>query len=321
MKHTIFFIIVLLLNAFVFAQNIKKCATAEMMEKWFSENPDKKAAFLEQRRLNLERSQDPSFAQNQKTSATVYTIPVVFHILHVGGSENISNAQVMDAVNIMTRDFRKKNPDTVAIQTVFKNLAADVQIEFVLATKDPNGNCTNGIIRHYDPKTLAWNGDPNDYIYTWPPHKYLNIYVVKNITFNAAGYTFYPGTVGPSMDVIVVLSNYVGSIGTSIPFNSRVLTHEVGHWLDLEHVWGNTNNPGVSCGDDGIFDTPVTKGWNNCNLNSNDVCTPGIKENVENYMEYAYCSKMFTTGQANHMKSIIQNNVGNRLNLVTATNL
>jgi hypothetical protein len=305
----------------LFVQNLKKCSTTELMNAWFEANPEKKGEYEARRKQMLLLSQSPEWQNQQKTSATVYTIPVVFHVLHVGGSENISDAQIIDAVDILTRDFRKKNPDTVAIQTVFKNLAADVQIEFVLATKDPNGNCTNGIIRHFDPKTTAWNGDPNDYQYTWPSNKYMNIYVVKNITFNAAGYTFYPGTVGPAMDAIVVLSDYVGSIGTSSPFKSRVLTHEVGHWLDLEHVWGNNNNPGVSCGDDGISDTPITKGWNYCNLNSNDVCNPGIKENVENYMEYSYCDKMFTIGQANHMLSIINNNVGGRQNLVTPANL
>lgn len=255
-----------------------------------------------------------------KRSAVTLTIPVVVHILHLGGSENISDAQVQDAVNILTRDFRKLNADTTDIVTEFKNLATDCNIEFRLASKDPDGKCTNGITRHYDTKT-NWIIDLNYYTYTWPPDKYLNIYVVKGLPAGTAGYTFLPGTIPINADAIVILHNYFGSIGTGSSFGSRALTHEVGHWLGLSHVWGNTNNVNVACGDDGVSDTPITEGHNWCNLGNAIECTPGIVENIQNYMEYAYCSRMFTLGQSNLMNNVLASTIADRDKLVSAANM
>ncbi len=257
-----------------------------------------------------------------KTSVTsCYTIPVVFHILHLNGPENISDAQILDALDILNKDFRKLNPDTLNIVTDFKNLAADACIQFSLASKDPQGKCTKGILRHYDPLTNWTVIDIANYKYAWPSDKYLNIYVVKQLPPGVGGYAFLPGTVGASMDGIVILHNMVGSIGTSNSYSSRALTHEVGHTLGLPHVWGSTNNPGVTCGDDGISDTPVTKGWTNCNPSNAYVCNPGILENVQNFMEYSFCSCMFTHGQKSRMHQIIQNNIAGRGDLTSVQNL
>lgn len=123
------------------------------------------------------------------------------------------------------------------------------------------------------------------------------------------------------MDAIVAIHGYVGSIGTGNNFVSRVLTHETGHWLNLQHVWGSTNNPGVACGDDGVGDTPLTKGFTNCNLSNAIICTPGIKENIQNYMEYSYCCKMFTQGQRSRMHNALNSNVAGRDNLSSNANL
>jgi PKD repeat protein len=145
---------------------------------------------------------------------------------------------------------------------------------------------------------------------------------VKTIgTAGVAGYAYFPGTAFPSTtDGILILSNYIGSIGTSNVSTSRALTHEIGHYLNLQHTLGNTNNPGVSCGNDAVSDTPVTKGHTTCTL-TDATCTAGIVENVQNYMEYAYCSKMFTTGQRTRMRSALNSPTGSRNNLWTATNL
>jgi PKD repeat protein len=137
-----------------------------------------------------------------------------------------------------------------------------------------------------------------------------------------AGYAFYPSAVQgifAPYDGVMILSDYIGSIGTSSPGTSRALTHEIGHYLNLPHTWGSTNNPGVACGDDGIFDTPATKGWLSCNLNGS-VCEPGVIENVQNYMEYAYCSNMFTAGQVQVMQGVLSNTVSDRNNLWSETN-
>ncbi|MDO8998615.1 MAG: M43 family zinc metalloprotease [Bacteroidota bacterium] len=298
------------------AQNGFKCGQIEAYDYLFSQDKTAKSRV----ETLIKNANEQSLNSSQlKTVASTYTIPVVFHILHLGGSENISDAQINNAMVILNRDFAKKNPDTTSIISLYKPIAADCQIEFKLATLDENGNCTNGITRHYTQKT-DWTTSFSNYIYTWDPSKYLNFYVVRTLQNGAAGYTYLPGSVGAVADAIVVLHSYVGSIGTSNGFSSRTLTHETGHWFNLQHVWGSTNQPGVACGDDGVGDTPITKGHNSCNLNS-AVCTNGVVENVQNYMEYAYCSRMFTQGQKTRMHNCIISGVAGRNNLSSNSNL
>jgi len=270
------------------------------------------------------------------TRGTVYKIPVVFHVLHNGGNENISREQILDAVAIMNRDYRLLNADAASVHFDFNASnpnavcePSDVEIEFVLATKAPNGNCFGGITRT---NTVLTNdgsdgGDQVDAVVAgndvyqgeWPGNRYLNIFVCANIG-GAAGYTFNPNTwIGSNMrNGIWVLHNYTGSIGTSSVNSSRTLTHEAGHWLNLSHTWGGTNDPGVSCGTDDVSDTPQTRGVTTCNLNEN-FC--GVRANVENYMDYSYCSKMFTQGQVNRMRAALTGGTGGRSNLWTSGNL
>lgn len=296
------------------AQTHFNCGFNHANEKLFSIDPSAKHRFEA-----ITAASSSSSVQN-KNSNTVYVIPVVFHVLHQGGNENISDAQIQSAVNILNRDFRKQNSDTSQIVTSFKNIAADCSMQFSLATKDENGNCTNGITRHYDSKTFWTDIQMSNYAYTWNPTKYLNIYVVKALPNGTAGYTYLPGTAGGVMDAIVILHGYVGNIGTANNFSSRSLTHEVGHWFNLSHVWGNTNNPGVACGDDGVSDTPITRGSQNCNT-SLAVCTPGVVENVQNYMDYSFCSRMFTIGQKDRMHTALNSSIGGRNNLWQNSNL
>lgn len=263
-------------------------------------------------------------------SETIYTIPVVFHIVHNGGSENISDDQVYDAVEILNRDFRRLNDDADHVHSDFQGMPADIMIEFRLATIAPDGTCFNGITRTKSPHTnnitsgadqlsAAFYGN-NVYQGNWDHNKYLNIIVAKDIG-GAAGYTYYPNDGNVLFNSIWILSSYVGSIGTSSPYTSRTLTHEVGHWLNLKHTWGGTNNPGLlsNCDDDDdVTDTPNTIGSTTCNLNEN---TCGPRANVENYMEYAYCDKMFTPGQADRMRAAVISPTGGRTNLWTTTNL
>lgn len=295
------------------------CGAYEMMEAHFKKHPE-----LKKQSDAFQATQEESLYINQKTAVVDYTIPVVFHVLHQNGIENISDAQIQDQINILNRDFNLQNTDTSVVIPPLKSVIGNVHFTFALAKLDPNGNCTSGITRHYDAKTLSWEGDHSDYLYTWPSSQYLNFYVVKAIASGAAGYAYYPGSLGfnDDMDAILILHDYVGATGTSQVSHSRAVTHEVGHWMNLPHVWGSTNNPGVACGNDGVSDTPLTKGYTACsNETASQVCTPGVSENYQNYMDYSYCCVMFTNGQATRMRNAANNGIVGRNNLWTASNL
>jgi len=251
-----------------------------------------------------------------------YLIPVVFHVLHEGGAENISDEQVEDAMNILTRDFNFQNPDTADILPIFQSVAGNSEISFRLAKIDPFGNPTNGITRTFT--NLTNDAGEGSKIVSWPRDKYLNIWVVNSIASGAAGYTFYPSSAQffPSRDGIIILHNYVGSIGTGSARRSRALTHEIGHWIDLPHTWGSTNEPGLASNcstDDGVMDTPNTQGWRSCNLNGAN-CNSSIIENVQNYMDYSYCYTMFTKGQVARMRTALTSTVAERSSLITTSN-
>jgi len=270
------------------------CGTTQATQKLYLAHPELAAAANEYD-TNLSQL-IANKTPEQRGSTTVYIIPIVFHIIHQNGTENISDAQVIDEVNILNRDYRYLNyADTAAITAPFKPLAADTYIEFRLAQIDPNGNCTNGIDRIYSHKTNA--ADDDSKLNQWPRDKYLNVWVVKTIgSAGVAGYAYYPAAVaGPLFpyDGVLILSDYIGSVGTGSAFTSRALTHEIGHYLNLQHPWGNNNDPNVACGDDLVSDTPPTKGHTACS--SADLYTPYCTTNVIN-ANYKFDSVTTTSG-------------------------
>lgn len=303
------------------SQSEAGCGQAIVTETWLQLHPEYRSAYEQFKR---EPSELPGVdgTEAARITAANYTIPVVFHILHMGGPENISDAQVRDAVAILNRDYQKKNADTINVVAPFANNIAKVNFAFELATIDPNGNCTNGIIRHLTPKT-AWNAnDLSWFTYSWPRNKYLNIYIVKSLNIAATAYSFLPPVnVPPNADAIVCMHSCCGTVGTGNPANSRTLTHEVAHWFNIPHIWGSSNQPGVACGDDGIGDTPVTKGFITCNPATSNVCNPAIFENVQNYMDYSPCKIMFTNGQSAVMNSVITSTLCERNSIWTNANL
>jgi PKD repeat protein len=258
--------------------------------------------------------------EKDNDTMVIFTIPIVFHVIHYNGSENITDDQIYDQIAILNRDYRLLNEDTALVIDDFKSIYADVGIEFKLAKLDPYGNCTNGIEHIYSHETFQ--GDDYSKLNQWYRSNYLNVWIVDQMENGVAGYAYYPTAVDGSgfwRDGIIILHNYIGSIGTSNPTNSRALTHEIGHYLGLSHPWGSTNEPGVACGNDGIPDTPVTRGSNlNCDLSLSQ-CTVGVIENVQNYMDYSYCSVMFTQNQATAMRNILQGISGNRNQLINDT--
>jgi len=319
-------------------ESVEYCKTHKLMNK-LKEDPE----FVKEynaSQIVLKKIENQIANGNQ--NRVIYTIPLVFHVLHNGGPENISRAQIEDAVAILNRDYRLQNADANNVQSVFAGMPADIEIEFQLATKAPNGQCFSGITRTQSPLTNSGANGQNQvsaiiagndvFNGSWPGNKYLNIMVVNDAD-GAAGYTTNPNNwSGTSMNNgIWVLHDYVGSIGTSDTYSSRTLTHEVGHWLNLDHLWGNNNNPGnaSSCSqDDAVDDTPRCIGVTSCNLNSNTCSndaadgywTTDVIDNVENYMEYSYCNKMFTNGQKNRMRAALLSSVGGRNNIWTSSN-
>jgi len=289
----------------------------------------------------LDSLEEIQLAKKPIQKATVYKIPVVFHVLHNGGVENISDEQIFDCLDILNRDYRLLNQDANNVHPEFQGMPADIEVEFLLATKAPNGQCFKGITRtlsamSYDGADGGLQVDAivagNDVFNgTWPGNKYLNVFICGDIG-GAAGYTTNPSGWSASQmtNGIWVLHDYVGSIGTSSVGTSRTLTHEVGHWLNLSHTWGSNNNPGnaSSCStDDNVQDTPNCIGVQACIMSSNTCNSDNaywgfdIRDNIENYMDYSYCSKMFTQGQKTRMRTALQSNNTGRANVISAANL
>lgn len=313
----------LLLMVFLFtiakAQELP-CGATEVNNKALENNPElrEKAKQLEEFTQAYVKS-----SKHQK-KGTVKVIPIVFHVIHDYGSENISKAQIEDAVRVINEDFRKLNSDTGQIVNQFKGIAADSEVEFRLAKLDPNGNCTQGITRTQSKLTFD-AGENVKSLVSWDTDMYLNVWVVDNISSGAGAYAYYPGYApSPSQEGIVCRHTQLGSIGTSNGgnFSTRTLTHEIGHYLNLPHTWGSTNSnadPNNCTSDDGVTDTPNTIGSNiNCNLGQN---TCSSLDNVQNYMDYATCTNMFTNGQKARMQAALNSSMGSRNSLWTSSNL
>lgn len=316
MKYLLSFL--LLFAVFANAQeSTTKCNAHHKEAELWKENPMLEAAYTQLQQAGVSNAGFSTKGNN------TYVIPIVFHIIHEYGAENISDEQIYRQVEILNEDFRKLNADTTDIVAEFKSIATDANIEFRLATVDPLGECTNGITRHYSSETMI--GDDYSKLSQWPRGRYLNVWTVKSMKGGAAGYAFFPSSVegmNRFRDGIIIRHNYISDIGTSSPYNSRALTHEIGHYLGLSHTWGPTNDPGLvgNCAtDDGIDDTPNTMGWTTCNLAGKTCDT--ILDNVQNFMEYSYCFNMYTQGQVDYMHNILELDVSQRSNLWTQENL
>lgn len=251
------------------AQQPFSCGNNAMLKKLYADNPQMAADYE-----HLVEKYKKTYKDVKSQDSVVYVIPIVFHIVHEYGTENITDAQVYNQMDILNKDFRKLNADTLGIVPSFIPLMSDAHIEFRLATIDPYGNCTNGIEHIYSHQTNG--GDDYTKINQWHRNEYLNVWVTRSIgEAGVAGYAYYPtATQGGFFfaDGILILHDYIGSTGTGSLSGSIALTHEIGHYLGLAHVWGNTNDPNVACGDDGVDDTPITKGHENCPILNDFFC-------------------------------------------------
>jgi len=268
---------------------------------------------------------------------TVYTVPVVFHVLYNNSTENINDSLILNQMEVLNRDFRRRNSDTVLTRTFFKDRAADVRIQFVFADKDPNGNATNGIIRKQTGLTSfgRTNGSINNNMKSssrggddpWDPKKYVNVWVCdlsSNGQDALLGFAYPPfghpswtqnSWVGDANQGIVLHYKVVGrnnplAVGGALGLSNmgRVAVHEFGHYFGLRHIWADDQYSANRClVDDYIDDTPKQGTGSNftCYATRNTCIdlVDDLPDMVENYMDYSTheCQNMFTRQQADMM--------------------
>ncbi|MBI4929851.1 MAG: T9SS type A sorting domain-containing protein [Bacteroidetes bacterium] len=247
-----------------------------------------------------------------------YTIPIVFHVVYNGAGQNVTDAKVQAAILQLNQDWSRTNSDAGNTPAPFQAVAVDMQIQFCLATKDPSGNPTTGIVHK---STTATSFTTNDFIKQsanggddpWDVTKYLNIWC-GNLGGGLLGYGQFP-PISSSYGTVVHYCT-VGSLtnpGTCPPFGyGRTLSHEIGHCFNLYHIWGDDG--GACTGDDLVADTPnQADATSGCySFPHTDGCTPsGNGIMYMNYMDYSddNCYNMFTAGQKARCQSAIANNL------------
>lgn len=257
------------------------------------------------------------------TKNTIITIPVVVHVIWNSNQQNISDAQIFSQIDVLNKDYRRTNIDIVNTPSVWSSIAADCEIEFCLATIDPQGSPTTGVTRTQtsqssfsissnDVKTTSSGGkDP------WPNDDYLNIWIC-NLSGGLLGYATPPSNNISQWDGVVIGYRYFGTSGAAqSPYNKgRTATHEIGHWLNLDHIWGDN-----TCGNDQVSDTPKQEeanyscpafphNPNSCGTNNSD------GDMFMNYMDYTNdgCMNLFTQGQKIRMIAAINQYRSNLLN-------
>lgn len=294
------------------AQGQRSCGTMEYLQQQISADP--------QRAVLLQQADDHAaqyavdHAHSEARSLVI--VPVVVHVVWNTSSDNVSDARIQAQIDQLNLDFSRTNSDAGNTPAAFAGLAANTDILFCLAQRDPSGNATSGIERRQT-STTSFNTNDNVKRYNngglnaWPDDDYLNLWIC-DLGSGLLGYAQFPG--GPaSTDGVVVDYSTVGSMavpGTGGVFKyGRSATHEIGHWMNLRHIWGDDGN---GCnGSDQVADTPnqadETYG---CPSFPRVSCSNGPNGDMfMNYMDYSddLCMNLFTIGQADRMQSVFSN--------------
>ncbi len=289
----------------------RTCASADVLQAQLSADSGlaQRMAAINNQALQF-AAQQVGVAQRGAAAITV-TIPVVVHVLYSTAAENISDAQIASQIAVLNEDFHKLNTDASKVPSVFAGLAADPGIQFVLAKRDPNGAATTGIERKSSTTTSWGTADKIKKTSTgglnaWNSSQYLNLWV-GTIGGGILGYAQFPGGAGAT-DGVVISPVYFGRTGTvTAPYNlGRTASHEVGHWLNLNHIWGDD---GTSCsGTDNVSDTPNQADENYGKPTFPQVsCSNGPNGDMfMNYMDYVddAAMYMFSTGQSTRMNAL-----------------
>jgi len=271
------------------------CASAEVLDRQLKEDPQ----------LALRMNEIEEFTEKFKTNIVNYRlvngqiqIPVVVNVLYRTAAENISIAQIQSQINVLNQDFNATNPDYNQVPALFEGSKANVGITFVLeqvirkvTTKSSWGT------RDAMKKTNQGGLNPTS------PTTKLNIWV-STIGGGILGYAQFPGG-SSATDGVVIDSRYIGTTGTATaPFNlGRTATHEVGHWMNLRHIWGD-----ATCGSDLVADTPTHNAANYGILAYPhfSTCPSNPVEMTMNYMDYTDDAGMymFSLGQKTRMDAV-----------------
>jgi hypothetical protein len=295
---------------------IRRCGSMENLERLKMEDPG-----LETRMMQIETATQ-QFVNSNRSVNGIINIPVVVHVVYNTSAQNISDAQIKSQIDVLNEDFRRLNADKVNTPSAFSTTAADAEVTFCLAGKDPNGAATTGIVRKSTTVTSFSDNDAVKYSSSggdnaWPSGSYLNLWVC-NLGSDLLGYAQFPGGPAATDGVVILYTAFGRGYSTVSPFNKgRTATHEVGHWLNLRHIWGD-----ASCGTDLVSDTPTQQTSNyGCPSYPHRTCSNATSgDEFMNYMDYTDdgCMNMFSLGQKSRMQALFVSG-GSRYGLTTST--
>ncbi|QDK79847.1 T9SS type A sorting domain-containing protein [Spirosoma sp. KCTC 42546] len=308
---------------------VNRCATVEH-ERILQQRDPNRSRQLTELNDRVEQALAKQKSLRQQADNTIYRIPIVVHVVHntaslaIGGANNgnISEAQIASQIAVLNEDYRRK-AGTKGYNT--SPIGADAGIEFFLATKDPYGQPTTGITRHYYPQKASFNIFNDDSLLSqiayWPSDRYLNIWVTT-LQDDYLGYTQFP-TMADTLKGLPTTANdltdgsiidhrtfgrQTGTVSRSLYLLGRTVTHEIGHWLGLIHPWGD----GSGCNEDYVADTPPmadgSTAQQTCKQTYSNCDGKGqVRDLMEDYMNYwpDACMNLFTAGQVARMRSVL----------------
>lgn len=304
------FVFTLVLLPFINAQRpVSRCSTSEFYKKSVEEHPE----ILEKVKA-IENFTENWIKENKHTAnfRAGITIPVVIHVVYRTPAGNISNEQIDSQIDVLNKDYQATNDEIVTVASGFQDDIANVGLEFCLAKRDPNGNATSGITRVQTNKMNI--GNTHDIFHAgqggadaWDEAHYLNIWVTE-LSAGYLGYAKYPGTAAPGEDGAVISFLYFGTTGVaadSYPYNKgRTVTHEIGHYFNLLHVWGESEDCSSS---DHVVDTPSSSESyiGTCPFSAQFSC--GSQDMHMDFMYYTddACLGMFSKGQKARMMAAL----------------
>ena len=293
----------ILFSTFIHAQ--RNCGTMEAYASALQMNPE-----LSSNRESIESQIRHWIATQSNSSRSVITIPVVVHVIYNTSEQNISDAQVQSQIDVLNEDYARLNADASQTPALFNNIVANCEIQFCLAKTDPSNQATSGITRKQTTASSFSIGNSMKYAATggvnaWPSSNYLNIWVC-NMANQVIGFATLPGTTIPAEDGVVIMYKHFGRTGNVLaPYHKgRTATHEVGHWLNLLHIWGDDDGSSNNClGSDQVDDTPNQASFYFGCPTSPSISCSNTGDMFMNFMDYTddACMNAFSVGQKNRM--------------------